>query len=326
MDVAARKIHTNRLFKLERTPMWAKALANSRDTLQIVQNATMQASLLFRVFLLQADVAVELVSQGVVYLEMTLRAMREMPSKLAFCRTRCSQAEKLFALGAMSAASSSAAAPGTPAVGARQKAEAEKLLAETLKAAEDLVLGSEQVWNDMHLRYDTLMRFSPPAATHVATLVRSIDSLCTQVREAHAVLLAEPAPAATVVAAPQRPQSQNRQQRQGQSPATAAPAAAPQAVQQQAQVRSDSPQPVPTPSKVTEQRVQQERRPAAPSPAAVAELHQPAAAASAAMAALLPKVPQQVQNNRWDIHVFTYSSLEGAPRRCVIFGTPKGIT
>ncbi|GAX83818.1 hypothetical protein CEUSTIGMA_g11243.t1 [Chlamydomonas eustigma] len=117
----------------------------------------------------QSHAPLDFMASGQYYLELALASLGELPNRLTFCKQRISQAEKLLALGA-------------GASGAK-KEEAEKLLAEYLKGADDLHKGCMQVVADINQRYDILAR--GPAAGSAAESLRIIDALHAQVRLAY---------------------------------------------------------------------------------------------------------------------------------------------
>lgn len=85
----------------------------------------------------RSSAPIELFENGVRVLEFSLATLNELPSKVSFSKQRISQAEKLLHL--MGTASSSSA------VQLKQKEEAERLLADNMKVAEDIFKGASQV-------------------------------------------------------------------------------------------------------------------------------------------------------------------------------------
>ncbi len=73
----------------------------------------------------------EYTTSGQTYLELALASLVDLPNRLTFAKQRISQAEKLLALGATT--------------GGEKKEEAEKLLADYMKGAEELMKGCKQV-------------------------------------------------------------------------------------------------------------------------------------------------------------------------------------
>lgn len=87
---------------------------------------------------------------------MSIACLAELPSKLAFCQQRLAQAEKLNKLGSKE--------------GAKMKDEAEKLMADTLKVADDLLRTSTQVhWQPKHLLGTADKQCSTTCCTLVVT-------------------------------------------------------------------------------------------------------------------------------------------------------------
>ncbi|KAG2486363.1 hypothetical protein HYH03_014944 [Edaphochlamys debaryana] len=150
----------------------------------------------------QVNSPVEYVAAAESMLGVALSALGEVPAKLAFCRQRISQASKLAQLGAV--------AGKILEDSKRQSEEAEKLMADTMRMAEELVATAAQVRADTHKRYDAMARFNPEKASVVAAHIRNIDNLAAQVQQQHANVLATasgaaPPPAPAAPAAPAVP-------------------------------------------------------------------------------------------------------------------------
>ncbi|PNW87759.1 hypothetical protein CHLRE_01g001100v5 [Chlamydomonas reinhardtii] len=145
----------------------------------------------------QVNSPVDYVAAAEAMLGVALSALGEVPAKLAFCRQRMSQASKLAQLGAV--------AGKILEDSKRQSEEAEKLMADTLRLAEELVSTATTVRADSHKRYDAMARFNPEKASVVAAHIRNIDALSAQVQQQYAVVQASangtaPPPAAPVPA------------------------------------------------------------------------------------------------------------------------------
>mmetsp|Transcript_1311 Transcript_1311/g.2845 ORF Transcript_1311/g.2845 Transcript_1311/m.2845 type:complete len:697 (-) Transcript_1311:591-2681(-) len=118
----------------------------------------------------QGGSALEYVSHGQRFLSLAVGMLHEIPGKLNFCKQRLSQAEKLIKLGAGNS---------------KQKEEAEKLLADTLRGADELMRTSMQVVSEVNQRYDVIVRFAPENAPAASEQLRAIDALSVQIRSAY---------------------------------------------------------------------------------------------------------------------------------------------
>ncbi|KAG2422462.1 hypothetical protein HXX76_015986 [Chlamydomonas incerta] len=142
----------------------------------------------------QVNSPVEYVAAAEAMLGVALSALGEVPAKLGFCRQRMAQAGKLAQLGAV--------AGKILEDSKRQSEEAEKLMADTLRLAEELVATATTVRGESHKRYDAMARFNPDKAHVVAAHIRNIDALAAQVQQQYGVVQASANGTAPPPAAP----------------------------------------------------------------------------------------------------------------------------
>ncbi|GIL76617.1 hypothetical protein Vretimale_8870 [Volvox reticuliferus] len=151
----------------------------------------------------QVNCPVEYVAAAEHLMSMALGALGEVPAKLAFLRQRIAQASKLAQLGA--------SAGKFLEESKRQSEEAEKLVADTMRLAEEMVAAAAQVRTDAHRRYDAMVRFNPEKAAVVAAHLRNAEALAAQIQQQYNAVLgatngAMPlAPEAPATASPQAP-------------------------------------------------------------------------------------------------------------------------
>ncbi|GFR44752.1 hypothetical protein Agub_g6082, partial [Astrephomene gubernaculifera] len=172
----------------------AEALADLADPSRLAAASPEQV---LNVQTAQVNSPVEYVAAAESLLGVALGALGEVPAKLSFCRQRIAQATKLVQLGAL--------AGKAVEDSKRQQEEAEKLMADTLRMAEELVATAAQVRADAHRRYDAMARFNPEKAATVAGHIRNIDALEAQVQQQHSVVLATASGAAPPPSAPAAP-------------------------------------------------------------------------------------------------------------------------
>ncbi|KAF5834942.1 hypothetical protein DUNSADRAFT_8130 [Dunaliella salina] len=128
------------------------------------QVSAMQAS--------SAGVPLELMAAGQHYLGTALAALAEgLPHKVSFCRQRLAHAEKLVKLGAKDQE--------------KTQRDAERLLEESLKGADDLLHGSEQVLADMNQRYQAILIHNPEHASTASAVLHSAEALASDIRLHH---------------------------------------------------------------------------------------------------------------------------------------------
>lgn len=120
----------------------------------------------------QVNAPLEYMSNGQQYLTMALKSLVEIPSKLNFCKQRLSHADKLMKL--VSGATST-----------KPKEEAEKLLADHMKTADDVNRACMQVAVDLKQRSHEISRTAPSFAAVAAEQVAAVDLLSNQIREAY---------------------------------------------------------------------------------------------------------------------------------------------
>ncbi|GLC47261.1 hypothetical protein PLESTB_001836200 [Pleodorina starrii] len=144
----------------------------------------------------QVNSPVEYVAAAEHLLGVALAALAEVPAKLAFCRQRIAQASKLAQLGAV--------AGKILEDSKRQSNEAENLLADTMRMAEEMVATAAQVRAEALKRYDAMVRFNPEKAAVIAAHTRNADALTAQIQQQYSVVLGSAnasAPAAPAAAA-----------------------------------------------------------------------------------------------------------------------------
>ena len=123
----------------------------------------------------QAHAPRDYISSGQAYLQLAASSLVELPSRLNFCKQRMSQAEKLAKLVGAGAGAGGAAG---------KKEEAEKLLSDYMRGAEELFRGCMAVVSDMNQRYDAISR-SAGGGSEAAEGLRAVDALNRQVHEAY---------------------------------------------------------------------------------------------------------------------------------------------
>mmetsp|Transcript_23256 Transcript_23256/g.59402 ORF Transcript_23256/g.59402 Transcript_23256/m.59402 type:complete len:735 (-) Transcript_23256:473-2677(-) len=146
-----------------------------------------------------ATAPLEYVQGGQRALELARAVMGELPAKMASCKQRLVQAEKLLKLGAKDAV--------------KVKGDADKLMNDTLRNAEELLRGSLQIVSELNTRYEVVARVAPEQAVSAAAVLRVVDGLMADVRSGYEQVQAAnrgpeapaapaPVPAASAAVAP----------------------------------------------------------------------------------------------------------------------------
>lgn len=118
---------------------------------------------------------VEYVYDGQRYLDMVQKALSDLPQKLSFCVQRISQADKLVQLGAAAGADKAK----------KQKEDSEKLFADHMKNADDLMKGATEILAQVHSRYDALCHFAKDQADEVEQGVKAMDTIVAAIKAKH---------------------------------------------------------------------------------------------------------------------------------------------
>ncbi|GIL55905.1 hypothetical protein Vafri_11333 [Volvox africanus] len=129
----------------------------------------------------QVNCPVEYVAAAEQLMSMALGALGEVPAKLAFFRQRLAQASKLTQLGVV--------ANKIREQSKVYSEETEKMIAETMRLAEEMVLAAAQARTDAHNRYDAMVRFNPEKAAVVAAHLRNAEALAAQIQQQYNVVL-----------------------------------------------------------------------------------------------------------------------------------------
>lgn len=164
----------------------------------------------------QAAAAAEYINFAQECLGMNLALLAETPQKINFSKQRIAQAEKLVLL--------TAAAAKNQDVNKKQKEDAEKLLAETMKSAEEIHAQSDAIVRSVIARHQQLAAVDPASAGGLLPHVAAVEEMFVRVGQQYTTVMAcyDQAPAPMPV-----PQRAPRNRRNDQ--AAAAPAAAPAA-------------------------------------------------------------------------------------------------
>ncbi|KAJ9505921.1 hypothetical protein QJQ45_017032, partial [Haematococcus lacustris] len=142
----------------------------------------------------------EYMASGLAYIQAASSLMGEMPAKIAYCKQRLVQAEKLTRLGGKD--------------NTKMRDDAEKLLADTIKVAEDTMKSCHQVAHDMHTRAEAAAR-SAGHSMAVPETLGCVDSLLGEMQlQFEAVVVSHqhpstPAPVPQQQPPPQTPPSTN---------------------------------------------------------------------------------------------------------------------
>lgn len=148
---------------------------------------------------LAASAPIDYLVTGQSYLSLVGQHFDQIPSKLAFARQRIAQAEKMSKLGA-------AAGEQLLSNALKQKDEAEKLLADVMRSADDMLHTASGLVNNVYTRYQSIVGFAGAHADAVSAQLKVFSDLYADIRRKHEQLTAPlPAAAAAAAAAPAAP-------------------------------------------------------------------------------------------------------------------------
>ncbi|GFH16721.1 uncharacterized protein HaLaN_13200 [Haematococcus lacustris] len=135
----------------------------------------------------------EYMASGLAYIQAASSLMGEMPAKIAYCKQRLVQAEKLTRLGGKD--------------NTKMRDDAEKLLADTIKVAEDTLKSCHQVAHDMHTRAEAAAR-SAGHSMAVPETLGCVDSLLGEMQlQFEAVVVSHQHPSTPAPVPQQQPQT-----------------------------------------------------------------------------------------------------------------------